>query len=92
MYGTINPKSQGVENGDNILIICYSAAEVRWTFNGGPLPANANEGNNYIRMADASDRHIGKYECHGTLLNGNTFLESATIYVGGKYYIVVLLA
>ena len=86
MYGIVIPKSQGVEYGGKVFISCYSANQIRWTFNDGPLPCNAMEDLNYIRILFASDNHIGHYQCYGTLNNGTKFKEEATVYVGGKYY------
>ena len=87
-YGTIIPEYALVYQGTTITLRCMSSSDTSWNFNGTRHASYTNQ----ILIRQASPRNSGQYECYGISPSGESFHNTAHVFVGGKYLSRILLS
>jgi len=89
----IHPRKVLARYQDNVLLVCKSEGDTRWTFNGGILPFNVVKFNKTsVRISGVSYENAGTYKCIGTYKEYRIYFSaSAQLKIQGKYNSIVLL-
>lgn len=85
----INPRFQEVEENSDAVIQCKSSSPVNWTFEGRPIPSNAEKFNSttlYISRVNYANQ--GYYECEGTYFGQLSMITRAKLMIQGMDFLI----